>query len=49
MAKVKKYNSYVWMRREYVMNKKTPAQIAEMAGCSQITVYRKLKEFGLMK
>jgi transcriptional regulator of acetoin/glycerol metabolism len=49
MATIKLYNSEAWMKRQYVTLKKTPAQIAEAAGCSQITAYRKLKEFGLIK
>lgn len=49
MATVKLYNSKAWMTRQYVVLKKTPAQIAEAAGCTQVTVYRKLNEFGLIK
>lgn len=37
------------MRRQYVELKKTPQEIAELAGISQATAYRKLKEFGLIK
>ena len=46
---VRLYASKAWMTRQYVTLKKTPAEIAEAAGCTQMTVYRKLKEFGLLK
>lgn len=49
VAAVRLWNSEAWMRRQYVTLKKTPAKIAEEAGCSQITVYRKLREFGLIR
>lgn len=49
MAKVKLYNSKAWMTDRYVNKKMTPEQIALAAGCTKVTVYVKLKEFGLLK
>jgi DNA-binding CsgD family transcriptional regulator len=37
------------MTRQYVALGKSPAKIAEEAGCTQMTVYRKLREFNLLK
>ena len=49
MAAVKLHDNKDWMYRRYVIDKMTPAQIAEKAGCSQITIYRRLREFGLLR
>lgn len=49
MAVVRLWNSEAWLRRQYITLKIKPADIAKNAGCSQITIYRKLREFGLMK
>lgn len=49
MVAVKLHDNKDWLRRRYVIDKMTPAQIAERAGCSQITIYRRLREFGLLK
>jgi transcriptional regulator of acetoin/glycerol metabolism len=47
-AEVKLYNSKRWMERQYRVHGLKPEQIAEKAGCSTITVYRKLREFGII-
>lgn len=49
MASVRLYNSKAWMRNRYLVLRKTPEEIAKEADCSLITVYRKLREYGLMK
>lgn len=49
MAAIKLYNSKAWVTRRYVVNKRTPEQIAQEAGCSVPTIYRKLREFKLIK
>lgn len=49
MAELKYYNSKSWMTRKYNHDKLTPEQIATICGCSHMTIYRKLKEFGLIK
>jgi transcriptional regulator of acetoin/glycerol metabolism len=42
-------SSKAWLHRKYVVERKTPEQIAEQAGVSAATIYRRLKEFGLLK
>jgi len=48
-TRIKVWNSRVWITQQYVNNKLTPKQIAEKAGCAEVTIYRKLREFGLIK
>ena len=45
----KLYTSEVFMRKRYVMDKKTPEEIAKECGCSLETVYAYLAKFGLRK
>jgi len=45
----KLYTSEVFMRKRYVMDKKTPEEIAKECGCTIETVYVYLAKFGLRK
>lgn len=41
--------SEAWLRKRYVMDRKTPEQIAKEAKCSPLTIRRRLKELGLLR
>jgi hypothetical protein len=43
------YTSEVFMRKRYLVDKKTPEDIAKECGCSLETVYVYLAKFGLRK
>jgi hypothetical protein len=45
----KLYTSEVYMRKRYLMDKKTPEQIAKECGASVETIYVYLAKFGLRK
>ena len=45
----KQYTSEIFMRKRYVMDKKTPEEIAKECGCTVETVYVYLAKFGLRK
>ena len=45
----KLYTSEVFMRKRYVVDKKTPEEIAKECGCTVETVYVYLAKFGLRK
>ena len=45
----KLYTSEVYMRKRYLMDKKTPEEIAKECGSSVETVYVYLAKFGLRK
>ncbi len=45
----KLYTSEVYMRKRYLMDKKTPEEIAKECGCTVETVYVYLAKFGLRK
>jgi hypothetical protein len=45
----KLYASDVWLRKRYVVDKKTPEQIAKECGASVETIYVYLAKFGLRK
>jgi hypothetical protein len=47
MAKL--YTSEVWLRKRYLLDKKTPEEIAKEAGASVETIYVYLAKFGLRK
>jgi hypothetical protein len=47
MAKL--YTSEAWLRKRYLMDKKTPEEIAKEAGASVETIYVYLAKFGLRK
>ena len=45
----KLYQSEVYMRKRYVLDKKTPEEIAKECNCTVETVYVYLAKFGLRK
>ena len=45
----KLYTSESWLRKRYVMDKKTPEEIAKECGCTVETIYVYLAKFGLRK
>jgi hypothetical protein len=45
----KLYASDVWLRKRYIVDKKTPEQIAKECGASVETIYVYLAKFGLRK
>ena len=45
----KLYTSDVWLRKRYIVDKKTPEQIAKECGASVETIYVYLAKFGLRK
>jgi len=49
MASGKMYSSEVFMRKRYLMDRKSPEEIAKECGCSVETVYVYLAKFGLRK
>ncbi len=45
----KLYTSESWLRKRYVIDKKTPEEIAKECGCTVETIYVYLAKFGLRK
>jgi len=45
----KLYTSEVWLRKRYLMDKKSPEDIAKECGASLETIYVYLAKFGLRK
>ena len=45
----KLYKSEVWLRKRYLMDKKSPEDIAKECGASIETIYVYLAKFGLRK
>jgi hypothetical protein len=45
----KLYASEVWLRKRYLMDKKSPEEIAKESGASVETIYVYLAKFGLRK
>ena len=45
----KLYTSEVWLRKRYLMDKKSPEEIAKECGASIETIYVYLAKFGLRK
>jgi DNA-binding MurR/RpiR family transcriptional regulator len=43
------YKSEYWLRREYITLKKKPAVIAQEQKVSEMTIYRYLKKFGMIR
>ena len=43
------YTNEAWLRKRYVMDKKTPEEIAKECGTSLETIYVYLAKFGLRK
>lgn len=46
---MKLYKSKSWLYRRYVVQRKTMEEIAKECGVSTMTIYRSLKENGLIK
>lgn len=46
---MKLYESYEWMRRRYLREKKTPEQIAQELGVSHMTIRRWLDKHKLLR
>ena len=47
--KMKLYTSEAWLRKRYLVDKKSPEQIAKECGASIETIYVYLAKFGLRK
>jgi hypothetical protein len=45
----KLYTSEAWLRKRFLMDKKTPQEIAKECGASVETIYVYLAKFGLRK
>ena len=45
----KLYTNESWLRKRYIMDKKTPQEIAKECGSSVETIYVYLAKFGLRK
>ena len=45
----KLYESYAWMRKKYVSDRLSEAEIAELAGTTQATINNWLHKHGLKK
>jgi hypothetical protein len=46
---MKLYTSEAWLRRRYVTEKKTAAEIAKICGTTEMTIDRYLDKFGLKR
>ncbi len=46
---MKLYESYAWLHKRYVIEKKTIKQMAEESKCSHMTIQRYLEKYGLIK
>lgn len=49
MSSGKMYTSEIFMRKRYLMDRKSPEEIAKECDCSVETVYVYLAKFGLRK
>lgn len=49
MPRVKLWTSYKWMRKKYLVERLTEAEIAELAGTSQATIHRWLVKHELKR
>lgn len=45
----KLYNNETWLRKRFLVDKKTPQEIAQESGASVETIYVYLAKFGLRK
>lgn len=48
-GRMKMYQNENWLRKRYLMDKKTPEEIAKECGASVETIYVYLGKFGLRK
>lgn len=46
---MKLYESIAWLRKRYIIEKKTIKQMAEEAGCSHMTIQRYLEKNNMIK
>lgn len=46
---MKLYKSKDWLYRRYIVQKKTMQEIAKECGVTTMTIYRSLKDHGLIK
>lgn len=46
---MKLYEDINWLRKRYVVEKKTTQQMAKEAECSHMTIQRYLEKYGLIK
>jgi DNA-binding CsgD family transcriptional regulator len=46
---MKLYTNQAWLRKRYLMDKKTPQEIAKECGASVETIYVYLAKFGLKR
>jgi DNA-directed RNA polymerase specialized sigma subunit len=46
---MKLYQSEVWLKRKYLIEKKTAKEIAEMCQVTEMTIFRYLEKFGLIR
>lgn len=46
---MKLYQNQIWLRRKYVDERKTAKEIADMCGVTEMTVFRHLEKFGLIR
>jgi hypothetical protein len=46
---MKLYDSEAWLRKRYVVEKKTILEMAMEAKCSHMTIQRSLQRYGLIK
>ena len=45
----KLYTNEIWLKKRYIMDKKSPEDIAKECGCTLETIYVYLAKFGLRK
>lgn len=43
------YDSVMWLRKRYIVERKTIVEMAQEAGCSHMTIQRALEKHGLIK
>lgn len=43
------YNDINWLRKRYLLEKKTTYEMAKEAGCSHMTIQRHLEKYGILK
>jgi hypothetical protein len=46
---MKLYEDVNWLRKRYVIEKKTTQQMAKEAGCSHMTIQRALEKYDMIK
>jgi hypothetical protein len=46
---MKIYENVDWLKKRYVVERKTTLEMAKEAGCSHMTIQRYLEKYGLIK